>query len=232
MDLVCLTERLCLSFTLSSYLHVSVNQLPFILFPVCFWRLHASSVHVWTLVCLVLFRYRIPALRWWMWSSGTSSYLYIFLSALIINLPVCLCPIFPYLPAVILCFVSFICGSHQTLAPDWFSCEQGCSGGPGTSSPGFEAPSHPVHRFSDPPPQHTHKNTHVTCFFNFPLRSLSALEMIKRHPLLLCHGGGKQTLLHNSSYIEQKCPAVVFIEVYLLHSCVQSVRAAVFKVCL
>lgn len=87
--------------------------------------------------------------------------LHFFLSAYPINLLVCLCPIFPYLPAVILCFVSFICGSHQTLEPDWFSCEQGCSGGPGTSSPGFEDPSHPVHCFSDPPTQHTltHKNT-------------------------------------------------------------------------
>ena len=75
--------------------------------------------------------------------------LHFFLSASLINLSVCWCPIFPYLPAVILCFLSFICGSHQTLAPDWFSCEQGCSGGPGTSSLSFEAPSHPGQCFSD-----------------------------------------------------------------------------------
>lgn len=39
--------------------------------------------------------------------------------------------------------------SHQTLAPDWFSCEQGFGGGPRTSSPGFEDLSSPV---QDEPP--------------------------------------------------------------------------------
>lgn len=52
-----------------------------------------------------------------------------FLWMRIINLSVRLSPIFSNLPAVSLCLLSFIRGSHQTLSPDWFSCEQGCSGG-------------------------------------------------------------------------------------------------------
>lgn len=150
MDRIRLTDRLCPSFTLSTYLHVSVNQFLIILFPNVFLAspcLLFPCLYTWC----VLLRYFITVL----FASGTSPYLYIFLSAPLINLSVCLCPIFQYLPAVILCFLSFICGSHQTLAPDWFSCEQGCSGGPGTSSLSFEAPSHPGHWFSDPPPSPT-----------------------------------------------------------------------------
>lgn len=86
---------------------------------------------------------RPPPTRW-LWASGTSSYLHTFyLPVPLISRSDC-ASIFPYLPAVALCFISFMCGSHQTLAPDWFSCEQGCSGGPGTSSAGFEDPSRPL----------------------------------------------------------------------------------------
>ena len=95
----------------------------------------------------------------------TSTFLYLLFP--LISLSVCALSF--HIPAVTLCFVPFICGSHQTLAPDWFSCEQGCSRGPGTSSPGFITPSHPVHSFFGPPgpshnTQHTHTHTtHTLC---------------------------------------------------------------------
>lgn len=136
-----------------------------------------------------------------------------FLSACPINLLVCLCPIFPYLPAVILCFVSFICGSHQTLAPDWFSCEQGCSGGPGTSSPGFEAPSHPVHCLLVPP---TYKQKMHTLF---PLPTLFLLK-IKRIYMIFTFSCQSQTnpLSEFLVVIELSIKSVqflIFIKIYL-----------------
>lgn len=165
MDCVCLTERhFVFYFVLLLTCICQSDGLIFffcLLFIIIFPKITPSSwllFHILAFACpdtvaLSLFGKHCPLAL-----LHTSTF---FLSAYPINLPVCLCPIFPYLPAVILCFVSFICGSHQTLEPDWFSCEQGCSGGPGTSSPGFEDPSHPVHCFSDPPTQHTltHKNT-------------------------------------------------------------------------
>lgn len=144
------TVTLRLPFILSSHSHAAVNQTVwfcFVVMSVFYSRLGPTKPRVNT-----------SCPRQWLWPSGTSSYLHTF------YLPVPLisrsdCPsIFPYLPAVALCFISFMCGSHQTLAPDWFSCEQGCSGGPGTSSVGFEDPSRPLHcpshpdHFKDPVP--------------------------------------------------------------------------------
>lgn len=142
-----------------------------------------------------------------------------FLSACPINLLVCLCPIFPYLPAVILCFVSFICGSHQTLAPDWFSCEQGCSGGAGTSSPGFEAPSHPVQCLLAPP---TYKHKKCTPSFHFPLSPLFLLKIKKNiyDFYIFMSESNKPTFRISCCYwVEQKS----FIKIYLAaERCVQN----------
>lgn len=146
--------------------------------------LHASCSQIHILASFMLFGY----LSFSAGESGLLAPLHTstcFLSACAINLSVWLYPIFPYLPADILCFISFICGSHQTLAPDWFPCEQGCSGGPGTSSAGFEAPSHPVHCPQTPtPPSNTH-----------PLPHLWVWEIGKHQniPNILHCVGGKQT---------------------------------------
>lgn len=108
-------------------------------------RLYISSF----CTLLVLFIYRIlNVAHWHIFTPQTFSYL----PYPLISFSVC-APSFPISPLSF--FVSFLL--HQTLAPDRFSCEQGCSGGQGTSSPGFEAPSHPV---DHPPPNH-YRNTHT-----------------------------------------------------------------------
>lgn len=139
----CATLRL--PFILSSHSHAAVNQ------AVWFFFLCVMSVfYSWLGPSKPRVDTSCP--RQWPWPSGTSSYLHTFyLPVPLISRSDC-ASIFPYLPAVALCFISFMCGSHQTLAPDWFSCEQGCSGGPGTSSAGFEDPSRPLH--CPPHPDH------------------------------------------------------------------------------
>lgn len=131
---------------------------------VCAGMLHwCPPCWLWTLSCPLMSTWLMGRVFSWHFLSPLEyfyplfSYLFqipslleLFYFLRVINLSVRLSPISPDLPAVSLCLLSFIRGSHQTLPPDWFSCEQGCSGGD------FENHSHHVHRFSDNPSPHLH----------------------------------------------------------------------------
>lgn len=155
-----LKHCVCLSFCPPTSMSLPIRRLDYFCLPFNFFPFMLCLLD--SIYSLLPFRsdtYPCPLVKVAFWHLFIPQH--VFLSACAINLSVWLYSIFPYLPAVFLCFISFICGSHQTLTPDWFPCEQGCSGGPGTSSAGFEAPSHPVHYPQNTPNQHTHPLPHL-----------------------------------------------------------------------